>query len=295
MNDKHKGSLFYTFVLMLTAVIWGAAFVAQSAGMDSVGPYTFNCLRFVLGALILLPVIFIMDRKNPSPYPWKDKTLIKAGIIVGAFLFLATTAQQIGIMYTSVGKSGFITAFYIVMVPIFSIFLKKKPGKLIWVSVILGVIGLYFLCINGESLALAKGDPFLFACAILFSLQIIAVDIFAPQVDCLKLSCMEFFVAAVLGLIPMLFEKPSLASVWDCAIPLGYAGFFSCGIAYTLQVVAQKHVKPAVASIVMSLESVFSVLFGFIILRQTLSLREGIGCIIMFAAVILAQFEPKKH
>ncbi len=180
------------------------------------------------------------------------------------------------------------------MVPIFSIFFKKKPGKLIWVSVVLGVIGLYLLCITKESFSLAVGDIYLFVCAILFSFQIICVDYFAPKVDCLKMACLQFTTTGILGIIPMIIEKPTMANIGGAWLSIFYAGIFSSGIAYTLQIVAQKHVKSAVASLIMSLESVFAVIFGFLLLHQKLSLREGLGCIIMFAAVILAQFEPQK-
>lgn len=293
MPKKTNSSILYSLLLVLTALIWGSAFVAQSSGMENVGPFTFISIRFIIGALVLLPVITIMDKKGTSTSPWKDKNLFKGGIICGICLFLAASSQQVGILYTSVGKSGFITAFYIVLVPIFSIFLKKKPGKLIWLSVLMGLIGLYLLCINGDSLALSKGDIFLFACAILFSIQIILIDIFAPQVDCLKLSCIQFATVGILAIIPMITEHPTVANVSSAWISIGYAGVFSSGVAYTLQTVTQKHVKPAVASLIMSLESVFAVLFGFLILHQTLSLKESLGCIVMFLAVILAQFEPQ--
>ena len=292
-----KKSYKYSLLLLLTAIIWGAAFVAQSAGMDYVGPFTFNGVRCLLGSLVLLPIILVIDKiKKTEAMPWNNKNLLLGGVICGVFLFLASSAQQIGITSTSVGKSGFITALYIVLVPILSLFLKKRPGKLIWISVVLALVGLYFLCFNGkESFSLQKGDYYLFACAFLFACQIIAVDIFAPNVDCLKLACIEFFVSGILSIYPMLTEKPDISSIFDAWLSIGYAGFFSCGIAYTLQMVAQKEVKPAVASILMSLESVFSAVFGFLLLGQKLSLRETIGCLIMFGAVLLAQYElPKK-
>lgn len=287
-----RKSIKYSLLLALTAMIWGAAFVAQSAGMDYMGPYTFNCLRFFLGIIVLLPFIFIKDRKASEKTLWNDKALWKGGIICGVFLFLASTTQQLGIVSTTAGKSGFITAFYIVLVPIFSLFLKKKPGKLIWISVALAIVGLYFLCMTGESLHLVKGDIFLFACAVLFSLQILAIDVYAPTVDCLKLTVVEFLVSGVCGIPCMIFEAPTLSGILAGYIALGYAGFFSCGVAYTLQVVAQKEVKPSVASLIMSLEAVFSVIFGFLILKEHLSFRECMGCFIMFAAVILAQVTP---
>ena len=287
----------YSLLLLLTAIIWGAAFVAQSAGMDYVGPFTFNTVRYYLGVIALLPVIVIKDFKSEEKETsFTDRRLLAGGVICGIFLFLASTVQQLGIVTTTAGKAGFITAFYVVLVPVFSLFLKKKPGKLIWLSVILALVGLFFLCIKDPSdLALSKGDIYLFACAILFSLQILAVDKYAGNVDCLKLALIEFLTSALLGTGLMIWEHPSIRDVLSAWIPIGYAGFFSCGVAYTLQMVAQKKVKPAVASILMSLESVFSVLFGAIILREILSLREFIGCGIMFLAVLLAELGPAER
>lgn len=288
-----KCNLKYTLMLVLTAVIWGAAFVAQSAGMEYVGPFTFNGTRCLIGALVLAPTALIMDKKDGVLTPWKDRNLVLGGLICGVLLFLATSTQQIGIITTSAGKSGFITALYIVLVPIFSIFLKKKPGKLIWLCVLLALIGMYFLCIDGE-LVLQSGDLWLFACAVLFALQILAVDKFAPNVDIIKLSCYQFMVSGVLSVIPLVLEKPVLGDIFDCWLPILYAGVLSSGVAYTLQMEAQKKVKPTVASLIMCLESVFSVLFGFIILHERLTKREIIGCVIMFCAVLLTQVVPEK-
>ena len=288
-----KTNIKYSLLLTLTAVIWGAAFVAQSAGMDYVGPFTFNGTRSIIGVLVLAPTAMIMDKKEGVITRWKDKDLILGGLICGVCLFLATSSQQIGIMTVSAGKSGFITALYIVLVPIFSIFLKKKPGKLVWVSVVLALIGMYFLCIDG-SLSIEGGDLWLFACAAMFALQILAVDKFAPNVDVIKLSCYQFLVTGVLSIIPMVLEKPVMSDMLDCAVPILYAGVLSSGVAYTLQMEAQKKVKPTVASLIMCLESVFSVLFGFLLLHERLSVREIIGCAIMFVAVILTQLVPEK-
>jgi len=288
MNKSYK----YSFLLLLAAMIWGSAFVAQSAGMDYVGPFTFNGIRSFLGFLVLIPVANFVNKKSDTPSGWKDKELIVGGIVCGAFLFLASSAQQIGIQYTTVGKSGFITTFYIVLVPIFALFLNKKPSKLIWVSVAFAVCGLYFLCIN-ESFTIQSADIWLFACAILFTLQILAIDHYAPKVNTVKLSCYQFLVVGLLSVIPMIFEKPELNAVIGCWTSIAYAGILSSGVAYTLQIVAQKNVKPEIASILMSLESVFSVIFGFLILHEKLTSREGIGCILMFIAVILAQVDPK--
>lgn len=288
-----SNQLKYSLLLLLTAMIWGAAFVAQSAGMEHVGPMTFICVRFILGGLVLIPVIAIFDKNKEDRMAWNDKSLIKGGVICGLFLFLAASSQQIGMQYTSAGKAGFITTFYIVMVPILSIFLKKKPGKLISISVLIAIIGLYFLCMEpGEKFTLQVGDLWLFVCAILFALQILAVDIFAPNVDCLKLSSIQFITVGILSIIPMLLEKPELGGIMSAWVSIGYAGFFSSGVAYTLQVVAQSKVKPALASLLMSFEAVFSVIFGFIILKERLTLWQGIGCLVMFAAIMLAQFGP---
>lgn len=284
----------YSLLLFLASIIWGLAFVAQSAGMDYVGPFTFNGTRCFLGVMILIPTAMFMDKKEGVLTSWKDKKLIIPGIICGTILFLATSTQQIGIISTTAGKSGFITALYIVLVPIFSLIIRKKPGKFIWVSVALACVGLYFLCIN-DTFVLQPGDLWLFACAALFALQIMAVDKFAPDVDVIKLSCYQFLVAGILSIIPLALEKPVLSDVLSCWLPICYAGFFSSGIAYTLQMEGQKRVKPTVASLIMSMESVFSAVFGYFILHEKLSTRELAGCIIMFGAVILAQVAPTKE
>lgn len=289
-----KTNIKYSLLLVLAAIIWGAAFVAQSSGMDYVGPFTFNGIRSFIGAMVLVPFACFMDKKDGVLTKWKDKELIIAGLICGVLLFMATSTQQIGIMTTSAGKSGFITALYIVLVPIFSILLRKKPGKLIWVSVVLALFGLFFLCINDEVI-IQTGDIWLFACAVLFALQILAVDKFAPNLDVIKLSCYQFLVCGVLSVVPMLLEKPVMSDILSCWLPILYAGVLSSGVAYTLQMEGQKRVKPTVASLLMSLESVFSVIFGFLILKQKLSKREIIGCVIMFAAVIIAQIVPGKE
>lgn len=289
-----KTNVKYSLLLVLAALIWGLAFVAQSAGMEFVGPFTFNGIRCFLGVMILIPTAMYMDKKEGVLTPWKSKKLIVGGLVCGLFLFFATSSQQIGIMTTSVGKSGFITALYIVLVPVFSLALRKKPGKFIWISVALALVGLYFLCIT-DGFNLQPGDLWLFACAILFSGQIMAVDKFAPDLDVIKLSCYQFLTAGILSIVPLALEKPVMSDVLACWLPICYAGFFSSGIAYTLQMEGQKRVDPTVASIIMSLESVFSAVFGFIILHEKLSTRELIGCIIMFGAVILAQMAPAKE
>lgn len=289
---KNK-QLKYSLVLLLTAVIWGSAFVAQSAGMDYVGPFTFLCVRNIVGFIVLIPVMLAFSDKTVKPTKESRKKLFVGAVVCGFFLFAASACQQVGIQYTTAGKAGFLTAFYIVLVPIFGLALKKRPGWFVWVSVVIAIVGLYFLCIKeGEGFNIEKADALLFACSVLFSCQILAVDHFAPHVDPVRLSMFEYLVVFILSFIPMLLEGPSMGDITGAWLPIGYAGVFSSGVAYTLQIVAQKEVKPAVASILMSLEAAFSLLFGFLILKEVLSLREGIGCILMFAAVILCQFEP---
>lgn len=241
-----------------------------------------------------MPVTKYRDKKNGVTTKWSDKKLIIGGLVCGVFLFLASSAQQIGIMSTTIGKSGFITALYIVLVPIFSLFLKRKPGKFIWLSVAFAVVGLYFLCLN-EAFTIQSGDIWLFACAILFSGQILAIDRFAPGLDAVKLAAYEFLTVGILSVIPLILEKPTMENIIACAVPILYAGMFSSGIAYTLQMVAQKHVEPTLASLLMSLESVFSLLFGFLILHEHLSGRELLGGLIMFGAVIFAQIAPQDN
>ena len=283
----------YSLLLALGALIWGLAFVAQSKGMDYVGPFTFNGLRSFIGAAVLAPFATLIDIKEGVLTSWKSKKLWVAGLVCGVVLFLATSSQQIGIVSTSAGKSGFITSLYIVLVPIFSLALRKKPGKFIWISISLALVGLYFLCVS-DTFSLQLTDLWLFACAALFALQIIAVDVFAPDLDVIKLSCLQFLVTGVLSIIPLITERPQMSAIQGCLVPLLYAGVFSSGVAYTLQMEGQKRVDASVASLIMSLESVFSAVFGFIILHERLSARELTGCIIMFTAVILAQLVPQK-
>ena len=288
-------------ILLLTAIIWGFAFVAQSVGMDYVGPFTFNCVRLFIGALVLLPYIALSDKLNGTDTGKQGEKKHKTGreewiggICCGFALATASCLQQIGIMHTTVGKAGFITACYILLVPIFGLFFHKKCGILVWIGVILAVIGLYFLCIN-ENLTIGRGDIMVFLCAIVFAIHILVIDHFSPKVDGVKMSCIQFFVSGILSL-PFMFvlETPRLVAVAAAWMPLLYAGVLSCGVAYTLQILGQKNVNPAVASLILSLESCFSVLAGWIILGERLSFRESLGCILMFLAIILAQLPDKK-
>ena len=286
------------FMLILTAFIWGTAFVAQSVGMDYLGPFTFNGVRSLIGGVALIPCIWILQKLNDKSDPVTEernrKDLLIGGISCGVLLFAASSLQQVGIQYTTAGKAGFITAFYIVFVPVLGIFLGKKTGWKVWTAVILALAGLYFLCIT-EKFTIGKGDIFLFACALVFSLHILVIDYFSPKVEGAKMSCIQFLVCGIISL-PFMFllEIPKMGAIVDAAWPLLYAGVLSCGVAYTLQIIGQKNVNPAIASLILSLESCFSVLAGWVILGEKLSVRESIGCILMFAAIILAQLPDKK-
>ena len=286
------------FMLILTAFIWGTAFVAQSVGMDYLGPFTFNGVRSLIGGVALIPCIWILQKLNDKSDPVTEernrKDLLIGGISCGVLLFAASSLQQVGIQYTTAGKAGFITAFYIVFVPVLGIFLGKKTGWKVWTAVILALAGLYFLCIT-EKFTIGKGDIFLFACALVFSLHILVIDYFSPKVEGVKMSCIQFLVCGIISL-PFMFllEIPKMGAIVDAAWPLLYAGVLSCGVAYTLQIIGQKNVNPAIASLILSLESCFSVLAGWVILGEKLSVRESIGCILMFAAIILEQLPDKK-
>lgn len=285
------------FMLTLTAFIWGTAFVAQSVGMDHLGPITFNGVRSIIGGLALLPCIAILQKLNGNSKSGKvyhKKDLIFGGISCGILLFVASTLQQMGIQYTTAGKAGFITAFYIVIVPVLGIFLKKKIGWKVWSAVALAILGLYFLCITGE-LTVGKGDLLIFLCAMVFSIHILVIDYFSPKVDGVKMSCIQFWVCGIIS-IPFMFalETPTVYGMVNGIVPLLYAGVLSCGVAYTLQIVGQKNVNPAIASLILSLESCFSVLAGWAVLGEVLTLRESIGCMFMFIAIILAQLPEKR-
>lgn len=280
-----------SLLLFLAAVIWGVAFVAQSVGLDYVGPMTLNGSRFLLGGAVLLPLIYFRQKRQgeeagKEKKQWK--TTLLGGLGCGLALCIASSLQQYGIQYTTVGKAGFITALYIVIVPVLGIFFGKKAGPLVWAGVILAIIGFYLLCIT-ESSGINKGDILVFLCAVCFSFHIMTVDYFAPKIDAVKLSCIQFFVSGILcTTAAFILEKPSWEQIMAGAVPILYAGVLSCGVAYTLQIIGQARVKPTVASMILSLESVISVLAGWLILKESLSGRQLLGCILVFAAVILA-------
>ncbi len=288
-----------SLILLLAALIWGVAFVAQSAGMEYVGGFTFNCVRSLIGGTVLIPCIFLLRRfrgkgRDEGSFPGRRRTLLTGGICCGTLLCIASNLQQHGIKYTTVGKAGFITALYIVLVPIFGLFLRKRVGKLVWIGLCFAVAGLYFLCINGQ-FTVGIGDLLVFLCAAVFAVHILVVDHFAPLVDCVALSCIQFFTCGILSGIPMLlFETVRWSGLVGAAAPILYAGVMSCGVAYTLQIVGQRNMNPTVASMILSMESVVSVLAGFLILDQKLSGRELLGCLLMFTAVILSQVPEKR-
>ncbi len=282
---KSKSAKGY-LLLLTTAVIWGFSFVAQSVGMESVQAFTYNGIRTLMGALALLCVILIKDKCFKI-----DKDTLIHGSIMGLIFFFASNLQQFAFYYSTAGKIAFITAMYIFFVPILSIIFKKKVHPLILCCVLISIIGLYFLCIPGGSrFEINKGDLLALCCAVFFSFHIMSIDKFSPMHDGLKLSCTQFFVAGSISVICMyLFETPTMEAVSSASIPLLYSGIMSCGVAYTLQILGQKNTNPTIASILMCLESVFAVIAAAIIIKEIPTLRETIGCIIMFIAIILSQ------
>ena len=297
MSKKMQSNI----LLLITAIIWGSAFVAQKSGMDYIEPFTFNGIRTFIGGLVLIPVIMVMNKKSPEENLTKEeksknkKALLIGGICCGLALFAAGSFQQFGVMHTTAGKAGFITTLYVVFVPIISVLLRKKVRPIMWLCVVLGAIGLYLLCMTDASFRLTFGDTLVLCCAVAFGVHIMVVDHFAPKMDGIKLSCIQFLTAGTLGIIGMfIFETPDINAIIDCAVPILYAGVLSCGLGYTFQVVAQKHADPTVASLLMSLESVFAVISGAILLGESMSVRELSGCAVIFAAVIISQLPEKK-
>ncbi len=292
MDRQKKASVKSSLLLFLAALIWGVAFVAQSVGMEYMGPLTFNGTRFLIGGLVLLPVIGFRrrtDREHGEAQEREPWQLVKGGICCGLLLCFASLLQQYGILYTTVGKAGFITALYIIIVPIFGIFLHQKVHMKTWIGAGVAVVGMYLLCMS-ESLALGLGDGLVLACAATFAVHILAVDYFSPRVDSIKLSCIQFFTSGIICTVLAFFlEKPDFSALLAGWVPVLYAGVLSCGVAYTLQVVGQKQVEPTVASLILSLESAVSVLAGWVILGQKLTGRELLGCVLVFSAVILVQ------
>ena len=294
LSPTARGNL----LLLLTALIWGVAFVAQKEGGSAVGSLTFNGVRFLLGGGLLLAALPFLDNYQitKKPATRKEKRCMwMGGILSGLALWAASNLQQFGLLTTSAGKGGFITALYIVLVPVFGLFIGRRTGVFTWIGVALAVVGLYLLCMQGES-GVQWGDLLVLACAPVFAVQILVVDRFVPHTDGVRMACIQFFTVGILNLPLMFaFEEPSLTALTDCWQSVLYAGLLSSGVAYTLQVVAQKHTHPTTASLLMSFESVFAVLAGMLLMNEQPTLWEALGCGVMFAAVMVAQLpEPNK-
>ena len=324
MENQKKNNLSHCGLLFLAAVIWGTAFVAQSAGMEKVGPFTFSSIRFFLGSFALVPVLTFRLKKrlrtdmgdmsgsdirlNPEGAPADLRSqlrpTVKAGIVCGIILSVAANLQQVAMLDAPAGKAGFLTALYIVLVPILGLFLKKKTSAYTWLGVVVAVVGLYFLCIGRKGdLHLQGSDILLLGCALVFAMHILTVDHFNGKgVDGVAVACIQFFVAGVISFPGMLildkavYHMPvSIPAIIDAGWPILYAGILSCGVAYTLQIVGQKEVNPTLASLIMSLESVTSVIAGMLILSEKMTTDELIGCTLMFGAILLAQIPPRRR
>lgn len=304
MSKRMKGNI----LLFITAFIWGCAFVAQRTGMEYIGPLTFNGIRSLVGGFTLLIFLFVRYKllnnqkgAQENVENWDDKMsqtpskkfTFLCGLVCGLCLFAGTTLQQMGMVYTTAGKAGFITALYIILVPLLGIFLGKKVRPVVWIGVLLALAGLYLLCV-GEDFSINKGDILVLLCSFAFTIHITFVDKVSQKIDGVVISCIQLFVCGFISIPGMiLFENVDWNLIFQCAIPILYAGVLSCGVAYTLQIVAQKYTEPTVASMIMSLESVFALLSGMIILKESIAPHEILGCIVMFAAIILAQLPER--
>lgn len=294
MSKKLRANL----LLLLTAAVWGASFVSQVSGMEHVGPITFQGIRLMFSALVLVPVVLIMNRGKGAIFAperkEENKKLLFGGVCCGLALFTACILQQFGCVFTTAGKAAFITTLYVVIVPIFSLFLRKRVRPIMWLCVVLGVIGLYLLAMPDGFGSVSKGDFFVILCAVAYAVHILVCDHFVVENDGVKLSFVQFLTAGVLGCIAMfIFETPNLDDILTCALPILYAGCISGGVGYTLQIVAQRDAEPTAASLLLSLESVFGVLFGALLLHEVMSGREIIGCCTIFAAVIISNLPEK--
>ena len=300
MNAKNK--VFGPLLLVLAAMIWGLSFVAQNEGMNHVEAFTFNGIRMLIGSAVLVPFILIKRKKNPQKLTKNEKkflskTALIAIIPVGICLFLGSTLQQFAFNYTETGKIGFLTALYMIFVPVIGLFMKKKTPFTVWIGVLLGVIGMYLLCVGAsKSFTIGKGELLGIGCAIAYAVHIIVIDKLGKNVDSLVLSCGQFFITGIISCILMfIFEKPSIERILDAAIPILYSGVLSSGVGFTIQIVGQKYTEPTIAAMLFCLESVFAVLFAFIIPpHEKLATVEYIGCTIIFLAIVIAQLNPKK-
>ena len=299
MSKKMKSNI----LLLLTAFIWGSAFVAQKSGMDYIEPFTYNGIRTFIGGLVLIPVIIFFAKKNnkqsgknEKAFDFeRDKIAVIGGMFCGLALFVASSLQQFGVSYTTAGKAGFITTLYVVFVPIISLVLRKRVRPIMWLCVVLGAVGLYLLCMTDASFTLQFGDMLVLLCAIAFAVHIMVIYQLSPKADGLKISCVQFVFSRPLRIIGMFIcENPDLGNIIACWLPILYAGVLSCGVAYTLQVVAQADADPTAASLILCLESVFAVISGAILLHESMSPRELMGCAVIFVAVIISNLPEKK-
>lgn len=295
MNKK----LISSILLLLATILWGSAFVSQNVAMDYMKPFAFQAIRCFIAVVGMMPVIAIADRfkKDGSTFckRWADPQVWKAGLLCGIPLFFACNLQQLALVDTDAGKAGFLTAMYIVIVPVIGLFRGQKPGINIPISVLIAVVGLYFLsCTNGFSIS--TGDLLLLGCALMFAVQITFVDKFAPQTDALRLNAMQALVCAILSAAVMFISEPlpTWGSITACSLPLIHVGLFSMGVAYGLQIIGQKNMEPTAASLIMSMESVFAALFGMLILHERMTEKELTGCVLVFCAVILSQIPIKR-
>ena len=305
MNQLTKQQLKGEGLLFLAALIWGVSFVFQKTGMDYVGPMTFGLMRFSIGSIAMLPLIFLYDRhtsgKGLEVMPFTDRTLLKAGILTGLTNFGLSSFQQIGLVYTTAGKAGFISVMYVALVPVFMLFLRRKVRRLTWFCIVCAMFGLYLLCMSGSAgqfLHIQLGDGLVMISSVFSAMEIILIDHYADRVDPLKLSFLQFVIAAVLsGICAFSFETVSIGSIIDCRVPILYTGLLEIAAAYTLQILGQKTAPPVISTIIMSLESVFAVLSGAVFLHEVMSGREITGCVIMFIALILVQISdtPKQE
>lgn len=302
---KAKVKIIGPLMLLLTALLWGIAFVAQSVGTEQAGPLTFNGVRTIIGAFSVLPVALVMRKsreKQLAVPPTVDekkqanKLLVKAGVLCGLVLFAATNLQNLAFQYTDAGKIAFITSLYILFVPVFGlIFLRKKVRAILWPCFAVGLLGMFLLCMSEASAGINKGDLLTIACSVVFAVHILVVDRYVDRVDPVMMSCIQFFVAGILTTVcAFIFEEPSMDGIRSCLGAILYAGICSSGIAYTLQIVGQKYTEATVATLLLSMESVFGVISSAIVLHESMTAREVIGCVLMFVAIIVSQLPEKK-
>lgn len=296
-KKTHRGEL----LLLLAALIWGSSYIFQKMGMDYVGPFTFGFFRFCIGALALLPVILAFDRakrkcgRADEIPPLTDRTLIVGSILCGLTQFAAGSLQQIGLIYTTAGKAGFITSMHIVIVPVLMIFLRRKVGFVTWIGVAIATFGMYLLCIT-EGFSIQLGDGLVLGCAAVYALQILLIDYYVDRTDPLRLAALQFLIAGLLSGVCMLgFEEVRWAMIIACTVPILYTGFLEVAAAYTLEIFGQRTTSPPVTAIILSLESVFAVLCGAIVLGEHMTGRETLGCVLMLAAFLVTQLADLRH